>query len=257
MGYGWLGKQVVDLAIGNQLQVLVLSRQKPKNSKIQVQEYAIQDTEFTCSQELLQSNAIVFTIPPSASEKFTERIELLAKNLMTNNYKGRFIFISSTSVFGKRGEFYDNSTLCPESDNAKKLAKIERFLLENKGLNSLVIRPGGLVGIARHPVKFLSGRINLEGGQDPVNLVHGEDLAAFILFLAKSNATKSSYNFVCDEHPSKQIYYPSVAMKLNIALPRYKDEKTNSAKVVHADKWKELNFEMKYNSPFKFPLPIE
>lgn len=257
IGYGWLGKQLKSAIIKAEFNPIILSRTKLEESRLTYNYYSINDYELNLKAEVIQSKAIVFTIPPSSSPQFVSKLEILLRQLKESNFSGQFIFISSTSVYGNSGEFDEDSKLCPMSENAKKLVEVEQMLNTFKGINGIIVRPGGLIGVNRHPVKFLAGRKDLDGGQDPVNLIHGEDVVRFILCLIEKNAKMASYNLVCPEHPIKQKYYPFVAAQLKLPIPRYKDQESNSAKTVSANKLKGLNFELKYASPFKFPLPLE
>ena len=87
------------------------------------------------------------------------------------------------------------------------------------------MRFGGLIGGARQPVKHLAGRIDLDGGNAPVNLIHKKDCIGIISSIIKQDAFGHIFNAVHPNHPKKKEYYTQKAKELDLIAPRYSESK--------------------------------
>lgn len=133
----------------------------------------------------------------------------------------RILFISSTSVLGMNcGVVTEESTPSPDTASARWLLEVETLLRKNFYDRLTVIRPGGLIGGERHPVKHLAGRVDISGGNEKVNLIHREDLVQII---TKVPHGVPVVNAVADHHPRKDEYYCAWAQKLALSAPGFKD----------------------------------
>ena len=101
---------------------------------------------------------------------------------------------------------------------------------------STIIRCGGLIGGERHPGKFLSGRTNLDGGNQPVNLIHLDDVVGFVKFVITQKLQQEVFNLVAPSHPSRRAYYQGFCQRRSLPLPEFTDSpvagKTISSKKV-------------------------
>jgi len=141
----------------------------------------------------------------------------------------RLIFISSTSVFGMNcGAVNEQSSPSPDTASARWLLEVETLLRKDFQEKLTVIRPGGLIGGERHPVKHLAGRVDISGGNEKINLIHREDLVQII--------TKAPYgtplvHAVAEHHPRKDNYYGAWALKLGLSAPGFKDSEYASREI--------------------------
>jgi hypothetical protein len=134
---------------------------------------------------------------------------------------GRLIFISSTSVFGmSSGNVTEDTPPTPETDSARWLFAVETLLRERFAERLTVIRPGGLIGGERHPAKHLSGKVEISGGNEKINLIHREDLIGLITSVP---AGLPLVHAVAPYHPRKDDYYGEWAEKLKLTRPLFKD----------------------------------
>lgn len=147
----------------------------------------------------------------------------------------RIIFISSTSVYGSQsGEVVESTLPQPLSESQNWLCKVEQSLLEKFKDQVVVIRPGGLIGGARHPVYYLAGCKLLADGLAPVNLIHREDLLKIIMTVAQAPSPPSLINAVAPFHPSRADYYSGWARKLGLPEMSFRQEAKN-AKLVKSE----------------------
>ena len=131
------------------------------------------------------------------------------------NSAAKIIFISSTSVYTKNvGRVIESDTPLPDTKSGQWLLDVETILFEENRDRVTVIRPGGLIGGERHPVRSLSGRMDVPNGDHVVNLIHRDDLISIIC--ASDNFSFGLINAVSPFHPTRELYYNQWAQKLKI-----------------------------------------
>lgn len=147
-------------------------------------------------------------------------------------FKGKIIFISSTSVYGPNlGAVDEHTPPSPVTIGGYELLSAENFLAKHF-LNYCIIRPGGLIGGERHPIKFLQGKTNVAQGNSFLHLVYREDLIDLILKVLNNPAPKIINAFSPYEKTKKE-YYIKMAKKFNLTPPEYQlvDQKLEYTKI--------------------------
>jgi nucleoside-diphosphate-sugar epimerase len=110
-----------------------------------------------------------------------------------------------------------------------------------------IIRPGGLVGQDRHPVKFMAGRKELSGQNHPVNLVHRDDLIALTHYLINKPTKFRTYHAVAKEHPTRKEFYTTMARKHGKEVPTFDpDDHSTGKKILRT---RPRGFEFKFEDP--------
>jgi nucleoside-diphosphate-sugar epimerase len=171
----------------------------------------------------------VLNVPPGIRDEGNARkyVEMMSRCLKALNtfQVEQLIFVSSTGVFGATQEVVDEKTLpIPDSESGKALFEAEEMFKEKFKGSTTILRPAGLVGKGRHPVKYLAGRKNLGGRFHPVNLVHLNDLISVTEFILESEEHLPVVHAVIDHHPQKAEYYSKAAEMLSLPQPEF-DEK--------------------------------
>ncbi|NQY20339.1 MAG: hypothetical protein HRT40_03355 [Campylobacteraceae bacterium] len=118
----------------------------------------------------------------------------------------KVIFISSTSVYGKDENNYDESFSLNES-----LVSYAEKQVEYK--TSVIFRCAGLMGYDRIPGKYFSSK-TLTYAKEKTNYVHRDDVIRAILFVI-DNKIKWIYNLCSSEHFDKKDIYDFNALKHN------------------------------------------
>jgi nucleoside-diphosphate-sugar epimerase len=151
--------------------------------------------------------AIVHMAPPIKQEdgSYADHTKDLLE-WAKNEQLERFIYVSSTSVYGSHGgAMVDEHSPCePDSPRGAKRLEIEKQVL-SADLPSLVVRPAGIYGAGRSMLhRLAAGRYRLVGGGHAfTNRIHVKDLAA-LLEAALVRGEKGSVYLGCDEHPTTQ-----------------------------------------------------
>ncbi|WP_373073387.1 SDR family oxidoreductase [Zeaxanthinibacter enoshimensis] len=168
---------------------------------------------------------LVINVPPrlrgNKGENYLNKLEHLRVQIRESGVK-KIIFASSTSVYGdQEGQLDENSPPNPKTESGRQLLAAENLFREDPDLRTTIIRFGGLIGEDRHPISQLAGRTDLRNGHHPVNLIHQTDAVSLIQFIIHNDHWNKIINGVAPEHPTKQEYYRSEALKRNLLPPEY------------------------------------
>ncbi len=147
---------------------------------------------------------------------------------------GRFIYISSTGVYGQsQDEVVDeDSPTEPTRQGGKICLEAESLLRSHPvGARAIILRLAGIYGPGRIP------RLDAIRAGEPLalptegflNLIHVEDAARIVLLAAELARPPRTY-LVSDGHPLKRsAYYNEVARRLNAPRPTYVEPGENAA----------------------------
>lgn len=205
----------------------------------------------TIESFLQESTTLIIDIPPKLRENakdlspdasealektFVKKIAILIPFIEKSSVKN-LLFISSTSVYNDAEPFVTEETIPkPDTEGGKQLLETEQLLQSNEHFKTTVLRFGGLIGEDRQPVKFLSGRENLDNPDAPINLIHQKDCIGIILKILENNSWNETFNAVAPSHPSRSIYYTRKAADLNLALPKFNHSKPSIGKTILSKK---------------------
>ncbi|ATA26947.1 NAD(P)-dependent oxidoreductase [Brenneria goodwinii] len=268
VGLGWLGMPLALALNGHGYQVVgskttIDGVEAARLSGIECYQLRL-TPELECDADelknLLQVDALVITLPASRTvqggENYVLAVQALVNTARVFNV-ARIIFTSSTSVYGNTaGNVRENSPLQPVSVAGKVLMSLEQWLQHLPDTSVDILRLAGLVGIDRHPGRFLAGKTGLSGGTHGVNLVHQEDVLSAIQLLLKLPNGGHLYNLCAPQHPAKQEYYPAQARKLHLTPPQFvADNDTSAGRLIDGQRiCRELGFDYQYPDPMIMPL---
>lgn len=161
-----------------------------------------------------EETQIVYSIPTLYGEYETgdgdvpRHVEPVQRVLEMAETKGadRFIYLSSTSVYGDHGgAWVDEETAAePTAPNGKMREDIERFVLDDdRSIDTNVARLVGIYGPGRTLFKYIeSGRYQLvDGGEKPTNRVHVDDIVRSVLTMIDEAPSGTRLYNVSDGNP--------------------------------------------------------
>lgn len=233
LGCGWLGLPLAEALIkagfsvkGSTTTPDKIARLKTKN----IAPFLIKLTPTGLEGEVdgfFSSSVLFVNITPGLragqSEDFTSKIASLI-NVFENTPLKWVIFVSSTSVFrDSQGKVDEQIEPKPETESGRQLWECEKLILQLKNIKTTVLRLGGLVGVDRHPVKYLSGLKNLPDGDAFINFIHRDDVISLVFHILKNNIYGIVHG-VAPHHPKKRDYYLKAAQELGIKPPEYTNQ---------------------------------
>jgi len=215
------------------------------------------EPEGTALSEIFNTDLLVLNIPPNARQENAESDYRLMMDYVVSalgeSTIRRAVFVSSTGVFGSNTGIVDEETLpIPTTKSGRILAEAEQRFLSISSCETVVLRPAGLVGGGRHPVKFLAGRKGVFGRLNPVNLVHRDDLISMTAaILSSDDMTSQVFHASASAHPSKVEYYSKIAEKLNLEIPHFDLQDSSKGKIIIAEHSKQkLGIRFNFEDPF-------
>ncbi|MEO8515663.1 MAG: SDR family oxidoreductase [Flavobacterium sp.] len=198
------------------------------------------DANINITAFLQDSTILIVDIPPklrgNTSDNFVKKIESLIPFIEKSEIR-KVLFISSTSVYADDNSMVDENTIPrPDTEGGRQLLEAEKILQHNINFNTTVLRFGGLIGYDRHPIKFISGRENIENPDGSINLIHQNDCIGIIKSIIEQDCWNETFNAVSPEHPTREKYYTQKATELDLPLPKFAHEKPSKGKVISSYK---------------------
>jgi nucleoside-diphosphate-sugar epimerase len=257
LGCGWLGKALAKELMANSYVVFGSVRTKEKAnviSRLGITPFIIhidnQNIIGPIESLLAQSEVLLIAFPPGLRHdkdaQYAARIKLIVNHL--EKYTNiRVILLSSIGVFGQsQGTVSEHDTPKPDTEVGNQLLEAEQHLL-SLGSRGSIIRLGGLVGDGRHPAKQLSGKKNIPHPNAPTNLVHQQDVVAFIYHIIKQELWGELFHCVSPVHFSRASFYVEQCTLAGISLPEFdQKETTRNKKVIDAKNKKLLGFAYRF-----------
>lgn len=215
LGLGWYGAPLARELLNDGHEIFGSTRSEDKIKQFNSQN--IHATQFSFpdlpSKELIDADIVILNIPP-----FDEELEWFKS--FNWNPKTWIVFISSTSVYP-----------APESKSGQ-LLKAQEDWVQSHFEKWTILRFGGLYGAERHPGKYLSGRKNIAGRLNPVNLIHLDDCIGFSKTVIAEKLQNILFNVVSDDHRTKEEFYTEFCRSKALPLPEFDLNDTSSGKIV-------------------------
>jgi len=261
IGCGWVGKPLA-LALKTNAEVLGTTTQEDKAQELQKQGinasvFLLDNPVSDLSDEWKQLDWLIYTVPPSATSAYVEQSSELIRFLVSNHPTLKLIYTSTTGVYGNQDKrLVETTERNPQRNSAKLASQLEDFILKNYAQRALILRLAGLVGEQRQLGRYFAGRKDIANGQQPVNLVHLEDVVAVIQTCLTQHIHTGVYNVCSDEHPTKAQYYTAVCKALGLEQPHFNpNDNKNTNRVVDTTQLKnKLNYKFIHPNPMTFPL---
>ena len=264
IGCGWLGFPLAKTFVENGYTVKGSTRTPEKLSFLQSAGIApfLIDLDKPLEEQaivpFLTSDILIINIPPGRKRpdvvnRHPKEIKVLVKKAMDCGVEN-IIFISSTGVYSNCNQIVtENDIPQPTSDSGKALVQIENWLKQQSGINSTILRMGGLVGGERKAGRFLAGKQNLKNGNAPVNMIHRKDAIAIIVKIIIDKNWNKMYNCCVDEHPTRAKFYHHQTIKDGFEPPHFLEDSTPDFKIISNEKLKkELGYSFIYRDPMGF-----
>lgn len=259
LGCGWLGLPLAKSLIskGHVIKGSTTSRDKLQQLTSEgISPYVIQlfeeGIQGDISAFLSDAEVLIIDIPPGVRKdpevNFVGKIGRLASQIERSGIK-KVIFISATSVYKDMDSIpvYSEEDLANgTAENSKQLKGAEEILKNSEAFETSIIRFGGLIGPGRHPVNYLSGKIDVKDAEGPVNLIHLEDCIGIIEAIIENESWPYIFNAVAPDHPTRKDYYTKMATEKGLAAMSFNQREVSKGKIIESVNLDEiLNYEFK------------
>ncbi|UBX48012.1 SDR family oxidoreductase [Providencia alcalifaciens] len=267
IGLGWLGAPLANCLMAHGMDVAGTKTSLDgveAAKRVGIDCYQLKLTpELQCDTDDLSElmggvDVMVILLPPSkvSLSEYVVAIEQLVDSAIS--YKiPRVIFTSSTSVYGDvDGVIDEDALLLGETASAKALIAVEQWLHDLPNIRVDVLRLAGLVGEKRHAGRFLAGKQQVKGANQPVNMVHQDDVIAAILLLIQQSNGGHTYNLCAPEHPTRRQFYTQSATTLGLTPPEFAVEENDAVgKTIDGNRiCQELGYEYEFTHPLRMPM---
>lgn len=199
----------------------------------------------------LDAGAVVIAVPPGRDRAaHPARLARLGAALGPDAWP---VLLSSTGVYPDRPgapATREEDAPAPEAapPRARALLLAERALREAAPA-ATVLRLGGLWGPGREPGRWLAGRRDVPGPDEPVNLVHRDDAVAAVRAVLAAGARGATYDVVAPVHPPRAALYRARARALGLEPPAFAPGPAPGKLVTGARLREELGFRYAHPDP--------
>jgi nucleoside-diphosphate-sugar epimerase len=245
MGCGWLGKPLAIALLESGYRVKGTTTQISKLEELRsagIDPYIVELKETFIDggieQFLSGLDALVINIPPglrsNPDSDYAGRIRLLVTNINAHKNVKQLIYVSSTAVFEETANIptYDESTAANARDQkGVKLIAAEQ-VIQNAMERTTIIRPGGLIGEDRHPIKYLAGKKDIENPTAPVNLTDQSALIEAIILQLQITKELNTYHVISEPHQNRADYYTAKAVEHGLEPPEFSEGESVGKKII-------------------------
>lgn len=185
-----------------------------------------------------QFQVVIYTLPPGANQNiewFKQLISIFPTDI-------KFIFISSTSVFGKgQGHVKESSVPSPEGPNGQFILAQEQAVKERFS-NSIILRLGGLIRGESHPLFYISQK-RVPTPNAYTHLVKQSDVIHFIQLLFRLHIKGPQIFHLLDQiQMNKKDYYQKMSQIYQMAPPLWDNDLADRPTMIDNQKSKMLGF---------------
>jgi nucleoside-diphosphate-sugar epimerase len=247
-GCGYLGERVAARWHAAGDDVTVVSRSATRANELQQRGYRtiVADITRAESLKLPEAEIVLFTVgfDRAAGQSITDVYAGGLQNALSRlpSNVGRFIYISTTGVYGPAGgEWIDEDTPTdPQREGGKASLAAEQVLASHPiGKRSIILRLAGIYGPGRIPfIDDLRANRPIAAPQSGyLNLIQVDDAADVVVAVSQLPTFDDGPRIYCvsDGHPvERRAFYEEVARQFGTPPPRFTEPDPNSPRALRA-----------------------
>lgn len=248
LGAGWLGSplafklkengHILKVSTTTQEKILFFEQNNIESFIINI---GTENQNESIDRLLADTDILIITLPPgrtqNVEDNYTEKINRIIPFVEKHKIK-EVVFTSSTTVYlSLKGEVNEETPIVPVSEMDKQIYEIENLLLKNNHFNAAILRLGGLIGEDRHPVWFIIKREAVEDANNPVNMIHRNDIIRFFEKIVTNPIPNEIFNIVAPIKENRRDFYTREAQNLGLSpLPKFIDNPNADSRKVNGEK---------------------
>jgi nucleoside-diphosphate-sugar epimerase len=230
LGCGWLGKSLAISLLDKGYIVRGSTTSEEKLDLLEVnniEPFIIDITSFEEFDDFLNSDILIIAITSKDINGFENLISQIE-----NSSIQKVIFISSTSVYGRR-----NKVMTEEDEVLKTpLSEIENLFRENTFFETTILRFAGLFGYERHPSNWFRNGRKIPQPKGFVNMIHKEDCIEIIHEIIDQNCWNQTFNACSNHHPTRREFYTIAKLSSDFEVPEFEENEVSEWKIISSKK---------------------
>ncbi len=218
-GTGYTGRRILSMLPADS--VIGLSRSAIDTDRV-VHVFDL-DASAALPLELPQDYAVIYTVPPAAGPADRRLSHLLP---LLQPAPARFIYISTTGVYGDRGgaTVTEATPVHPESDRARRRVAAEELLRDwalETSCKLIILRAPGIYGPGRLGIERIEAGMPVldEESAHPGNRIHVDDLVTCCIAALARHVPAGLYNVGDGDHRTSTWFTNEVARQLDLPPP--------------------------------------
>jgi len=230
LGCGWLGMPLAISLLDEGYSVKGSTTTEKKISLLEINNidpYLLDVTSFEEFDDFLDSDILIIAITSKDIDGFESLISQIE-----NSSIQKVIFISSTSVYGRR-----NKVMTEEDEVLQTpLSEIENLFRENTFFETTILRFAGLFGDERHPSNWFKNERKIPQPKGFVNMIHKEDCIEIIHEIIDQNCWNETFNACSNHHPTRREFYTIAKLSNDFEVPKFEDNDVYKWKIISSNK---------------------
>jgi len=230
LGCGWLGMPLAISLLDEGYSVKGSTTTEKKVSLLEINNidpYLLDVTSFEEFDDFLDSDILIIAITSKDIDGFESLISQIE-----NSSIQKVIFISSTSVYGRR-----NKVMTEEDEVLQTpLSQIENLFRENTFFETTILRFAGLFGDERHPSNWFKNERKIPQPKGFVNMIHKEDCIEVIHEIIDQNCWNETFNACSNHHPTRREFYTIAKLSNDFEVPKFEDNDVYKWKIISSNK---------------------
>ena len=230
LGCGWLGMPLAISLLDEGYSVKGSTTTEKKISLLEINNidpYLLDISSFEEFYDFLDSDILIIAITSKDIDGFESLISQIE-----NSSIQKVIFISSTSVYGKRNK------IMTEEDEVLQtpLSAIENLFREDTFFETTILRFAGLFGDERHPSNWFKNERKIPQPKGFVNMIHKEDCIEIIHEIIDQNCWNETFNACSNHHPTRREFYTIAKLSNDFEVPKFEDNDVYEWKIISSNK---------------------
>jgi nucleoside-diphosphate-sugar epimerase len=207
----------------------------------------------TIDLRFFDCDVLFLAFPPQSKDEATlnylQKVSLVCE--LARGRSSHIVLFSSTSVFANSQVEVDELTVpIPDTEAGRIIREAELYLINDRPAQSSIIRLGGLIGPGRNLVKHFAGRSEIEGGENPINLISLRDAVAFCFTWFNKEQPTGVLHAVHPHHPSRSAFYTQLCKHSGMSLPNFVVNQTSNKTVFGLQSSEKLAFQYTFEDWF-------
>lgn len=224
IGCGWLGVPLAEKLIERGYTVFGSTTREAKLSELTekgIAAFVLNEHSKTPAEISNVTDIVVLSIPPIKRENIHAYGSYLCSITDQFRQETRFIFLGSTGIYPQKSGVYSENYTFKTDEQETVLFKAEEQLNALLGARLTRLRLGGLIGEERHPIRSLSGKVDVKNPEGVINFVNKKDIVELIISIVEKEVFGDVFNVVYPLHPTREKYYTELAQNFNIPVPKF------------------------------------